>query len=406
MEGRARVPILITGILSLVALQYPGRAVTLGRRREQHPVVVALRHVDVVLIGSAVVLSVIGSVMVYTATRLQLLANGVDPQYYLKRQLIWLLAGLVVMVVCIVVDYQKLERFGYVIYGLVVVSLVAVLSHSLGVSQQGSQRWFAFGPLQIQPSEFGALALVIAVATYCSRHEMLKPRHLVAISALAGIPMLLVYKQPDLGTAIIMGVVLVAMLVTAGVRLRYLLAMTFLGAGAIFGAVHFGLLHQYQLSRLTSFLHPGTSIQGSNYNLNMAKTAIASGGLTGSGIGHGAATNGGYVPEQYTDFIFTAVGEQLGFAGAVVVIGLFGTIVFRMLRAAQIARDSFGRLLCAGALAFVAFSVFQNIGMDVGLMPIAGIPLPFLSYGGTALMVFFATVGLVVNVEMRRSMRR
>ena len=153
-------------------------------------------------------------------------------------------------------------------------------------------------------------------------------------------------------------------------------------------------------------MHQGQGTQGTNYNLQQSKTAIASGGLTGAGFFHGASTNGGYVPEQQTDFIFTAVGEQLGFAGAAVVISLFGIVAFRVLRAAQIARDPFGRMLCAGALAFIAFSAFQNIAMTVGLMPITGIPLPFVSYGGTALIVFFATVGLVVNVEMRRLARR
>jgi rod shape determining protein RodA len=178
------------------------------------------------------------------------------------------------------------------------------------------------------------------------------------------------------------------------------------GIVALAGAFHFGLIHAYQLGRLTSFLHQNSGTSGANWNLAQSKTAIASGGVLGTGIFHGAATNGGFVPSQQTDFIFTAVGEQLGFAGAALVIGLFGVIAFRLLRAAQSARDPLGRLLCAGALAFLAFSVFQNVGMTIGLIPIAGIPLPFVSYGGSAMIVFFATVGLVANVEMRRSARR
>ena len=203
-----------------------------------------------------------------------------------------------------------------------------------------------------------------------------------------------------------MSVVLTVMIVTAGVRLRYLIVLAVLGAGGLIGAFHFGLIHSYQLTRLQAFLHQNQATSSSNYNLSQAMDAIAAGGMTGSGVFHGAATNGGFVPSQQTDFIFTAVGEQLGFAGGALVVGLFGVIAFRLLRAAQIARDSLGRLLCAGALAFIAFSVFQNIGMNVGLIPIAGIPLPFVSYGGSAMIVFFATVGLVVNVEMRRLARR
>ena len=162
----------------------------------------------------------------------------------------------------------------------------------------------------------------------------------------------------------------------------------------------------YELQRFTSFLHQNTATSGANWNLAQSILAIASGGAFGTGVFHGAATNGGFVPAQQTDFIFTAVGEQLGFAGGVLVIALFGVIAFRLLRAAQIARDPLGRMLCSGALALLAFSVFQNVGMTIGLIPIAGIPLPFVSYGGSAMIVFFATVGLVVNVEMRRSARR
>ena len=160
------------------------------------------------------------------------------------------------------------------------------------------------------------------------------------------------------------------------------------------------------MGRLTSFLNQNAGTKGANWNLAQSKAAIGSGGAFGVGIFHGAATNGGFVPSQQTDFIFTAVGEQLGFAGGAVVIALFGVIAFRLLRAAQIAKDPLGRMLCSGALAFLAFSVFQNVGMTIGLIPIAGIPLPFVSYGGSAMIVFFATVGLVVNVEMRRLARR
>ncbi len=171
-----------------------------------------------------------------------------------------------------------------------------------------------------------------------------------------------------------------------------------------------GLLHHYQIARLTTFLNPNNKstnpyVQSAIYNLQEAKNAIGSGGLLGSGIGHGAQTNLGYVPEQQTDFIFTAVGEQLGFVGAVGLLSLLGIIAWRVLHAAVVSRDIFGRLVCAGLFAFIAFSVFQNAGMTMGIMPITGIPLPFVSYGGTAVLVFFSAVGLALSVGARRRFR-
>jgi rod shape determining protein RodA len=388
-----------------MAVHYPSVPARWSDRRERHPAWELVSRCDFILVGSAVLLSLIGAVMVYSATRVEQLAVGGDPRFYLKRQLVWLVIGLVVMVVVALIDYHWLEQWAYVLYGLVVLSLLAVLT-SFGHTSLGAQRWFALGPLDLQPSEFAALALILVVAVYCSRQETMFPRSLVVVLVLAAVPILLVYKQPDLGTALIMSVVLTVMIVTSGVRLRYLVVLAGVGIVALVGAIHFRLIHAYQLDRLHSFLHQSSATSGANWNLAQSVMAIASGGAFGTGIFHGAATNGGFVPAQQTDFIFTAVGEQLGFAGGLLVIALFGVIVFRLLRAAQIARDPLGRMLCSGALALLAFSVFQNVGMTIGLIPIAGIPLPFVSYGGSAMIVFFATVGLVVNVEMRRSTRR
>jgi rod shape determining protein RodA len=360
---------------------------------------------DFLLVASAIVLSLIGAVMVYSATRVEQMDAGGDPRYYLKRQLVWLAVGLVVMVVVALVDYHWLEQGAYVIYGLVMLSLVAVLTH-FGHTSLGAQRWFSLGPLEVQPSEFAVLALIIVVAVYCSRQETMFPRNLAVVCALALLPIVLVYKQPDLGTALIMTVVFIVMIVTSGVRIRYLAVLGVLGVSGLVAGIQLKLIHAYQLGRLQSFLHQNTATSGANWNLAQSIMAIASGGVLGTGVFHGAATNGGFVPAQQTDFIFSAIGEQLGFAGGLLVIALFGLIAFRLLRAAQMARDPLGRLLCAGALALLAFSVFQNVGMTIGLIPIAGIPLPFLSYGGSAMIVFFAMVGLVVNVEMRRTARR
>jgi rod shape determining protein RodA len=266
------------------------------------------------------------------------------------------------------------------------------------------------GPLQLQPSEFAVLALILAVASYCARREEegLAWRDLFRLLIMAGIPIVLVLVQPDLGTAMIMVIVLLVMLAVAGLPIR-ILVMLLVGTVLVaLVAVEGGLLHHYQIARLTSFLHQDTTSSAALqntavYNLQQAKDAIGAGGMFGTGLLHGAATNLGYVPEQQTDFIFTAVGEQLGFVGATVVLGLLAIIAWRVLRAAQLARDSFGRLLCAGIFAFLAFSIFQNAGMTMGIMPITGIPLPFLSYGGTAVLCFFLGVGVALSVYARRA---
>jgi rod shape determining protein RodA len=203
-------------------------------------------------------------------------------------------------------------------------------------------------------------------------------------------------------------VVLFSVLTIAGVKIRYLLIGVVLTVLMVLIAAQIGLIHGYQLQRLTDFFNPNSasakssSDAGSVYSLSLAETAIGAGGLRGTGLFNGAVTSLKYVPESYSDSIFSAVGEQLGFLGSVVMLGLFGLIAARMFRAIQIAGDLTGRIICGGALAFLVFSVFQNVGMWIGLMPITGIPLPFISYGGSALLAFFAAIGLVANVEMRR----
>ncbi|MCL5445586.1 MAG: rod shape-determining protein RodA [Acidimicrobiales bacterium] len=358
--------------------------------------------VDFLLVATTILVATVGVVMVYTATRWNLIAQGLSPHYFLYRQAAYVALGVGAMVVTALFDYRKLEPFAMAIYGLIILSLVGVFvvgSHALG-----SQRWYSFGPLQLQPSEFAVLGLILAVATYCSRRtEGLTWRDVSRLLILAGVPIVLVMIQPDLGTAIIMVIVLFVMLAVAGLPGRVLFILVASGVVVIVVALVGGFLHHYQIARLTSFLHQGGGIQQPGiYNLVQAKDAIGSGGIWGTGLGRGVQTNLGYVPEQQTDFIFTAVGEQLGFVGASIVLGLLGFITWRILRAAQVARDPFGRLLCAGVFTFVGFSVFQNAGMTMGIMPITGIPLPFVSYGGTAVLCFFLAVGLALSVYARR----
>ncbi len=359
------------------------------------------------LAAATLLVSAIGVVMVYTATRGSLLAAGDDPKTFLKKQGLFVVLGLIVMVVVAVFDYRRLEPLTTLLYWLIILALLGVFV--VGSSAQGAARWFSVGPLQLQPSEFAVLALILAIASYCARREEegLAWRDVFRLLIMAGIPIVLVLLQPDLGTAMIMVIVLIVMLAVAGLPIRILVLLLIGTVFVAFIAIEGGFLHTYQLARLTTFLNPNQHstnpyVQTTIYNTQQAKDAIGSGGLFGSGIGHGAQTNLGYVPEQQTDFIFTAVAEQLGFFGSVGVLAILGVIAWRILRAAVVARDVFGRLICAGLFAFFAFSVFQNAGMTMGIMPITGIPLPFVSYGGTAVLVFYAAIGLTLSVGARR----
>ena len=365
---------------------------------------------DHILVIATLLVSAIGVVMVYTATRGSLLAQGEDPKTFLKKQGLFVVLGVIVMVVVALIDYRRLEPIANILYWLIILALLGVFV--VGSSAQGAARWFSLGPLQLQPSEFAVLALILAVSAYCARREAdgLAWRDVFRLLIMAGIPIVLVLLQPDLGTAMIMIIVTLVLLAVAGLPIR-ILVMLLVGT-ALFAviAIESGLLHHYQIARLTTFLNPNSHstnpyVQSAIYNKQQAMNAIGSGGLLGSGIGHGVATNLGYVPEQQTDFIFTAVAEQLGFVGSVAVLGLLGVIAWRVLHAAVVARDTFGRLICSGLFAFIAFSVFQNAGMTMGIMPITGIPLPFVSYGGTAVLVFFGAVGLALSVGARRKFR-
>ncbi|HVB92284.1 MAG TPA: rod shape-determining protein RodA [Acidimicrobiales bacterium] len=365
---------------------------------------------DFILVAATVMVSFVGVVMVYTATRGSLVAQGEDPKTFLKKQAFFVVLGFITMAAVALFDYRRLEPVAMVLYGLIVLALLGV--YVVGSSAQGAARWFSIGPLQLQPSEFAVLAVILAVASYCDKRteEGLAWRDVFRLLIMAGIPIALVMGQPDLGTAMIMVIVLMVMLAVAGLPIRILVMLVMGTVLVALVAVEGGILHHYQIARLTTFLNPNNQsnnpyVQSAIYNLQQAKSAIGSGGLFGSGIGHGAQTNLGYVPEQQTDFIFTAVGEQLGFVGAAGLLTLLGAIAWRILHAAGASRDVFGRLVCTGLFTFVAFSVFQNAGMTMGIMPITGIPLPFVSYGGTAVLCFFSAVGLALSVGARSRSR-
>ena len=349
--------------------------------------------------------SIIGMVMIYSATRTGLAVHGLSGTYFVKRQAIFVFLGILAMLGISRLNYRLLEQFATASYIIMIVMLLAVLS-PFGSHALGAQRWFSLGFVQIQPSEFALLALILAVATYSARRpDGLSLRDVSRLLLMAGFMMILILVQPDLGTTIIMGITLIAILTVAGLPGR-ILTLLILGT-ILVGIVVFagGILSHYQILRITSFLHQNSSSPGLQqyiYNVNQAKTAIGAGGLFGTGLGHGGLTNLGYVPEQQTDFIFTAVGEQTGFLGSVGVLGLLAFISYRILRIAMQAKDVLGRLVAVGVFTFFTFSVFQNAGMTMGIMPVTGIPLPFFSYGGSSALVFFVAVGLVLAVGARR----
>jgi len=369
------------------------------------------RHVDISLVCAIGAIGAIGLVMIYSSTRKKLADAGSDPRFYLKRQAMFLVLGAVLMIITAAVDYRRWRDFAPAVYAGMCLLLLAVVS-PLGAKSKGHQAWFPLGSFQLQPSEMSKIALVVSLAAFATwsgraaaggeRDAEMTLGRLVLLLVLAGIPMGLIMLQPDLGTDLVFAGILLAVLVVAGTRGRHLVALVVVGAVGIVAVLQLGVLQQYQVDRLTAFLDPKGDTRNIAYNINESKIAIGSGSLSGKGLFHGTQTNLSYVPEQHTDFIFTAVGEQLGFAGSALLLLLFGFVVWRIWRAAMLARDRTGTLICVGVMALIVFQVFENVGMTMGIMPIAGIPLPFVSYGGSALMAYSIGMGLVLNVHMRR----
>ena len=369
------------------------------------------RHLDLAMVAALLSIAGIGILMVYSSTRQALAGAGVDPHYYLKRQALNLGIGALLIVVTLLIDYRRWRDLSPLIYIGTCLMLLAVLS-PLGARSKGHQAWFPVGSFQLQPSELAKVALILCLAAFAgwtargsSRSEgdgELRIGRLLVVLVLAAIPMALIMLQPDLGTDLVFLAILFAMLVAAGIKARHLAVLVMLGVALVVVVIHLGVLQRYQVDRLTAFLDPTSDTQSTGYNLSESKSAIGNGGLTGKGLFKGTLTNLSYVPEQRTDFIFTAVGEQLGFVGSALLLLLFAVLVWRCWRAAMSARDRTGTLICVGVMALIVFQVFENVGMTMGIMPIAGIPLPFVSYGGSAIMAYSVGIGLVLNVNMRR----
>lgn len=362
----------------------------------------AIRHIDPVLVGAAIALAAIGLFAIYSATHQSLAAVDLDPGRFVKRQVTFLAVGFIVVLLAASFDYRLLKVYAGIIYVSSLVLLLLVRT-PLGTSVKGAQRWFELFGFQLAPSEIAKLALIAMLAAFLSEiRGDLTLQDVFRASGLAAIPAFLVFLQPDLGTSIVFAAILVGMLVVAGARARYLGILALTAAVLIVSGFQVGLVREYQIERLRAFLDPGSVGAAALHNREQAEIAIGSGGLTGVGYLQGTQTNLDFVPEQHTDFVFTVVGEEFGFLGAFALLALYALLLWRAFRIALLSRDPFGTYLATGIVSMLALQVFVNIGMNVGIMPITGIPLPFVSYGGSSLLLNCAAIGLLLNVHMRR----
>ena len=347
-------------------------------------------------------LTVLGTVLVWAATEPQLREEGLDPHSYLKKAALWGVLGLVLMFITASIDYRRIRRWTPVLYGLSLLLLLAVLA--VGQSVNGAKAWIALpGGFQIEPSEFAKLGLILSAAWLLSRRNRAAGRPTIKdvfFAALAAAPLIaLVEKEPALGVTFVLVFTLAGMIVVSGIRIWWVLGGLAAVVAGIYAVGKLHLLKGYQLTRLTSFLHPAQNLAGSGYNGLQAKIAIGSGGLYGQGLFHGTFTGGNFVPSVQTDFIFTVAGEELGFIGCAVIVALLAFIVLRAIRAAQRADDMYGMLVASGIAVWFAFQSFVNIGMTIGIMPITGLPLPFVSYGGSAIFADMIAIGLLQSVR-------
>jgi len=358
---------------------------------------------DWILIISAVLLSSIGAALVYSASKRKLFDAGISTDYYLQRHLFNIIVGVVLALIVSRFSFRIARAYAIIIYGVAVLGLMVVLIPGVGKSQGGAQAWLALpGGFTFQPSEFTKVALITLLAMVLTekRDQELVPhdKDVFFGLALAGIPALLVLLQNDFGTVMIIGATLLTVLVVSGTKMRWVFGAisTVILAGYIASKLNF--VKDYQLKRLATFVDPTLDPLGSGYNSLQARIAIGSGGWFGKGYLDGPQTQGKYVPAQRTDFIFTVSGEEFGFLGSVIIILLFSIILFRLTKIALNAPDKFGRLTAAGVAGWFAIQTFENIGMNLGIMPVTGVPLPFVSYGGSSMFVSWMALGLAVAI--------
>lgn len=346
---------------------------------------------DPLLLLTAIALTAFGILALYVA-------ETDERQAYAMNQAMGAVVGVIGAIPLAIIDYRIWLRYLWYIYGAVIAMLLSVLF--IGTVSGGSQRWIDIGAFQIQPSEFAKLLIVVALAGYLVEKPIQENKNFLKALGLLAVPALLVFLQPDLGTALVFGAIFVAMAYIGGARIRQVGALAAAGAVVFSLAVKFGVLAEYQLARLTAFMDPGATELG--YQVTQSKTAIGSGGFTGKGLEAAETLSSrGFVPEDHTDFIFSSLAERIGFAGSILLILLFFVFVWRILHVATISRDRFGVLIAVGVATIFLFHVFVNIGMAMGMMPVTGLPLSFISYGRSSLVVSILSLGLLQSIAIR-----
>ena len=361
---------------------------------------------DKLLTFSVVGLLLIGTMLVYAGTREWFRSYGLDPEYYFKRHTLNIIIGGLLAYGTTLIDYRLLRAYTPIVWLAAVFGLIIVLIPGLGSEINGAQAWISLpGGFQLQPAELAKIAIIVGMAMILADREQSDkdPTDLDVLKALAiaAVPVLLIVAQPDLGTVLIISAAVVAMIGASGAPARWVIGLLLAAIVGVFAAVQTGAVSSYQVARLQSFVDPSADPQATGYQLRQSRITIGSGGLLGKGLFEGPQTNGRFVPEQQTDFIFTVAGEELGFIGCSIILFLYTRFFIRAFAICRRSSDLFGRLVCIGVIAWFAFQTFENIGMTMGLMPMTGVPLPFLSYGGSSMFANLIGVGLLQNVHAR-----
>ena len=364
------------------------------------------RNFDNLLNFAVIGLLFIGTLLVYAGTREWFRSYDLDPEYYLKRHTLNILIGSLLAYGTTLIDYRLLRAYTPIIWLVAVIGLVIVLIPGLGAEINGARAWIALpGGFQIQPAELAKIAIIVGIAMILAdrdnAHEDPTDLDVLKALAIAAVPVLLIVAQPDLGTVLIICAAILAMIAASGAPSRWVVGLLILAIVGIFTAVQTGAVSQYQIARLQSFVDPSADPQATGYQLRQSRITIGSGGILGKGLFNGPQTNGRFVPEQQTDFIFTVAGEELGFIGCSLILALYLLFFVRAFAICRRSSDLFGRLVCIGVIAWFSFQTFENIGMTMGLMPMTGVPLPFLSYGGSSMFANLIGVGLLQNVHAR-----
>ncbi|PRX96365.1 rod shape-determining protein RodA [Allonocardiopsis opalescens] len=362
-------------------------------------------RLDWVLIGAVGGLTLIGTLLVWSATHAEQLQLGASPQEYLWRHLVNVAIGAVLCAAVAMIDYRVLKAYALYAYALAIVALLLIFT-PLGATINGSHSWVVFGPgLQLQPSELAKVALVLMLAWLLGEPHRdagapMTRDVLVSLAVLA-LPTVLIMLQPDLGTTLVIGAMFLGVLMLSGAPLAWVGGLVGAGIAGAFTVWQVGILEDYQVARFAAFADPSLDPRGAGYNVNQSMIAVGSGGVGGKGLFNGEQTSGQFVPEQHTDFIFTVAGEELGLFGAAAVIVLLGLVIWRMLTIGAQCADPYGRLIAAGVACWMTVQGVVCIGMTMGMMPVTGVPLPFVSYGGTATLAGLLALGLVLGVQSR-----